>query len=291
MTFLWLEITGRCQLECTHCYAGSSPAGDHGTMTTPDWLSVLDQAADLGVSMVQFIGGEPTLHPSLPELVRHALSHGLRVEVFSNLVHVTDELWDVFALPGVSLATSYYSDDPAEHAAITGRPSHARTRANIAKAQAKGIPLRAGVIDLADDQRADQAHDELVNLGVPEVGRDRLREVGRGGDGAPGTVDQLCGRCGQGTAAVSPEGSVWPCVFSRWLPVGDVRDDTLVNILEGATMRETAGALAAHFATRETMGPCDPKCGPNCGPACLPQCWPTGSGPCGPKGGCQPNYG
>jgi hypothetical protein len=30
--------------------------------------------------------------------------------VFSNLVHVTDDLWEVFSQPGISLATSYYSD-------------------------------------------------------------------------------------------------------------------------------------------------------------------------------------
>jgi hypothetical protein len=34
-----------------------------------------------------------------------------------------------------------------------------------------------------------------------------------------------------------------------------------------------------------------PQCGPNCGPACNPSCWPHGTGPCGPKGGCVPNYG
>lgn len=67
-SFLWLEITGRCQLECQHCYAESGPSGTHGAMSTVDWLRVLDQAAALGVQTVQFIGGEPTLRPDLPRL-------------------------------------------------------------------------------------------------------------------------------------------------------------------------------------------------------------------------------
>lgn len=82
-------------------------------MTRANWVRVLDQAAAMRVEMVQFIGGEPTLHPDLPQLIEHALVHGLDVEVFSNLVHVTDALWEVFARPGVSLATSYYSAIPA----------------------------------------------------------------------------------------------------------------------------------------------------------------------------------
>ena len=61
--FMWLEITGRCQLRCVHCYADSGPESGHGTMTAADWKRVIGEAADAGVRMVQFIGGEPTLYP------------------------------------------------------------------------------------------------------------------------------------------------------------------------------------------------------------------------------------
>ncbi|MGH3569402.1 MAG: radical SAM/SPASM domain-containing protein [Pseudonocardia sp.] len=224
-SFLWLEITGKCQLECVQCYASSSPSGTHGSMSRADWLRVLDDAGKLGVEMVQFIGGEPTLHPDLADLVDHALGGGLAVEVFSNLVHVPDRLWEVFSRPGVSLATSYYSDDPDQHAAVTGRPSYGRTRANIAEALRRGIPLRAGVIDMGGGQRAKQAQAELAGLGVQAVGYDRLRQVGRGVRDQQASTAQLCGRCSDGVAAVSPDGAVWPCVFSRWLPVGNVLEE------------------------------------------------------------------
>src|SRR5437016_4702708 len=79
LEMVWLELTGRCQLRCTHCYAESSPDGDHGVMTGEDWRQVIDQAADLGAGWLQFIGGEPTLHPEFAALVRHALSRDLQV--------------------------------------------------------------------------------------------------------------------------------------------------------------------------------------------------------------------
>lgn len=93
VTFLWLELTGKCQLECVHCYAESSPTGTHGTMTAADWRRVIAEAASMGVRTVQFIGGEPTLHPSLAELIDYALLRDLGVEVFTDLVHVTETLW------------------------------------------------------------------------------------------------------------------------------------------------------------------------------------------------------
>jgi hypothetical protein len=137
----------------------------------------------------------------------HALRRGLLVEVFSNLVHVTDDLWEIFSRPRISLATSYYSDQPEQHAAITGRASYARTKANVAEAVRRGIPLRAGVIDLGDGQRAGHAQKELVDLGVPSVGYDRLRQVGRGVRNQQASTNQLCGHCGDGVAAISPDGA------------------------------------------------------------------------------------
>ncbi|WP_243658865.1 radical SAM/SPASM domain-containing protein [Tamaricihabitans halophyticus] len=292
MSFLWLEITGRCSHRCVHCYADSSPGGSHGTMTVSDWRRVIDDAAALGVEMVQFIGGEPTMHPGLAALVDHALGRGLAVEVFSHLAHVTTELWEVFSRPGVSLATSYYSDDASEHEAITQRRgSYADTKANIAEALRRSIPLRAGVIDLSDAQRTEQAQNELVNLGVPSIGYDRLRQVGRGVRAEEASVEQLCGQCGDGVAAISPDGAVWPCVFSRWLPIGSVLEAELATILASPYADRVRAELAEAFAARPqpavskcSPDPCYPDCNPACQPTCAPRCSPT----CNPTS-CRPN--
>ncbi len=270
---IWLELTGRCQLSCAHCYAASGPSGTHGTMTDDDWRRVIDEAAGMGVRLVQFIGGEPTLHVGLPALVRHAVGRGLAVEVYTNLVRVPDELWAMFELEGVSLATSYYSAMPDVHNRITQRRSHARTRAGIAEAVKRGIPLRVGVVEMMLGQGVEEACADVRALGVTDVRVDRLREVGRGvRAGGPG-MDQLCGQCASGRLAVSPDGDVWPCVFSRWLVVGNVRRSSLLEINDGAGTAAVRGDLAEHFASRR--GPfalCQPDrdkdggCGPLCDP-------------------------
>lgn len=301
ISFLWLEITGKCQLECVHCDANSSPSGTHGAMTRSDWLRVLDQAVGVGVEMVQFIGGEPTLHADLAMLVNYALNRGLAVEVFTNLVYVTEELWEVFSQPRVSLATSYYSDDPAQHAAVTQRPTYERTKANIAEALRREIPLRAGVIDLTSGQRAEAAEAELLDLGVLSVGYDRLRQVGRGIRDRQASTEQLCGRCGDDVAAVSPDGTVWPCVFSRWLPIGNVLGRELRDILDGPEAVKVRAELANTFAGRSISAckpdcwpktECDPNCNPTCQPSCNPHCQPTCSPRCSPTCdpiSCKPN--
>lgn len=266
MSFVWLWLTHRCQLECTMCYAESSPAGTHGTMTKTDWANVIDQVADLSVPAVKVIGGEPTLHPDLPDLTKHALSRGLAVEILTNLVHVTADMWTLFEQPGVSLSTSYFSDDPAQHNAITARPSYDRTRTNIAEAVRRRIPLRAGVIDLGDGQRVDPARHELVELGVPSIGYDRIRQVGRGQRDRHADATQLCGRCGDGVASIGPDGEVRACVFAGWThPVGDIRDTPLA-ILAGRLPAVRQELLTAGMPD-QVHAPCDPEStGTNCYP-------------------------
>ncbi|WP_394620126.1 radical SAM protein [Lentzea sp. JNUCC 0626] len=289
LTFAWLEVTGKCQLRCDHCYADSGPAGSHGAMTTEAWRDSIEQLADLGTTMVQFIGGEPTLYRRLPELVRHALDRGLAVEVFTNLVHVGPELWEVFCQPGVQLATSYYSDNAEQHERITrGRRSHERTKSNLLEAARRAIPVRVGVIDVDEGQRVEEAVAQLRDLGVDgEVRVDRLRQVGRGVRDHGTDLGELCGQCGDGRVAIAPDGSVWPCVFSRWLPVGNVLEEPLAKILTGSRMTETAAALATEFA-RRPLNPCVPNmCDPQCGPSCSPACRPAGN--CTPTGACAPD--
>jgi MoaA/NifB/PqqE/SkfB family radical SAM enzyme len=256
-------------------------------MSIRDWETVIDNAAEMGVRAVQFIGGEPTLHPSLPNLVDRAVLRGLQIEVYSNLVHVSPQLWSTFSQTGVSLACSYYSDSAVEHAAITRRPSHARTRANIVEALRRSIPLRVGVVGMTDEQRTDEAMKELRELGVKAVGYDHLRQFGRGVSDQFNQVDQLCGNCADGAMAIGPTGDVWPCVFSRWMPVGNVTTTPLAEVLNGERARQVRTELDAAFGPRGAG--CFPgMCDPDCSPACSPSCIPTGT--CFPAGGCIPHH-
>ncbi|MGW1229664.1 radical SAM protein [Streptomyces sp. NPDC001515] len=272
LRFAWLEVTGLCQETCSHCYADSGPKGTHGTMTVADWLSVIDQLADMGTVDVQFIGGEPTLYPNLPELIGHAHERGLGIEVFSNMAHIRPGLWDAFTQYGVKLAMSYYSDDSNEHDQVTGlRGSHRKTRANVQKALELGVPMRGGVVAVRSGQRVEEAARDLVSLGVPQVGGDRTRAFGRASQGAVPTIKDLCGHCAQEKCAIGPTGDMWPCVLGRFLTMGNVKTTPIAEVWSGVrAARVTADIAAVHGNGVQSCTPPQflPMCGP-CGP-CVP---------------------
>ncbi|MFI0941225.1 radical SAM/SPASM domain-containing protein [Streptomyces sp. NPDC021020] len=285
---LWLDLTRSCQLHCDHCYNDSGSDGTHGAMSREQWLGVLDQAAEHGLTHVQFIGGEPTMHPDFPEFVDHALGLGLDVEVFSNLVHVSERCWELFRRERLSLATSYYSHRPDEHDAVTRRASHRRTRANIARAVSLGVPLRVGVIG-ADAQRVEAAREDLRTLGVTRIGTDRVRPFGRAAAGHAPDPSGLCGDCGNGKAAIGPDGTVSPCVFSTFMDVGNVMVSRLADILSGVPMAEARAAVQGAAARGRGCYPDQAPCGPDSAPPqpCAPddhECTPGHPGTeCSPR--------
>jgi MoaA/NifB/PqqE/SkfB family radical SAM enzyme len=298
-SFIWLELTQKCNLHCVHCYNDSGPKVSHGNISNERWHALLDEAAECGVKQIQFIGGEPTLHPEFRDLVRHARRLGFWIEVFSNLVHISDQLWELFEQCHVSLATSFYSLFAAEHDKITTGRSQERTLHNIVEALRRNIPIRVGLIEVTPEQDVISTEKMLRGLGVKHIRIDRARHIGRGGCETEGenNINELCGRCGHSRCAIDSNGNVTPCVFSRWLVFGNVHKQHLKGALGGMSREGVQRQLDTHFSQQIRANVCEPRgCTPTvcipdreCLPSgCTPACIPT-AGECLPSGACAPN--
>ncbi|MGO8843172.1 MAG: radical SAM protein [Methyloceanibacter sp.] len=185
LRFLWLELTNRCNLTCAHCYAESGPRPSRkDVLTTADYKRLLEEAAALGCRAVQFIGGEPTLHRGLPELITRARALIYEhVEVYTNGTVLPDTLLSCFVDNWVSMAVSVYADDPDIHDAVTRRiGSHRRTISNLQRMVAAGLDVRIGLIAMdVNKGRVDSTVSFLRGLGIEKVRIDVTRSVGRGG--------------------------------------------------------------------------------------------------------------
>lgn len=288
LRFLWLEITKRCNLACRHCYADSSPKAELlGSMTEQDWIRLIHEARAAGCEDVQFIGGEPLVHPSFPLLLRTAHATGMGVEVFTNATLIEDDTVDLFHALGTHVAVSVYAEDAEVHDRVTARTgSHAKTKRGICRLVDRGVDLRVGIIE--QGVNADQiARTEgfVRSLGVANVGIDHIRAVGRGErDGSTGwkadPMASLCGQCHKGRLAVDINGDAFPCVLGRAFPVGNVREG-LANVLDGMALGRFRHDQKQHLGLPKVSDDCVPD---NCRPSCYPsQCRPD----CGPNG-CSP---
>ena len=137
---LFFHVLTRCNLRCRHCYINPE---QHGRKRLPiarieRWLAVFAERCP-GANVV-FLGGEPTLHPDLPQAVRCARRLGFAsITIDTNgylfndiLEKVTPAEVDVFSF-SLDGATAETNDR------IRGRGSYAACRAGIRRAREKGF--------------------------------------------------------------------------------------------------------------------------------------------------------
>ncbi len=68
-----LALTYRCQNSCGHCYNEPREVVE---LDREQWLEVIDRTWELGIPHIVFTGGEPTLLPSLGDLIVRSEQHG-----------------------------------------------------------------------------------------------------------------------------------------------------------------------------------------------------------------------
>lgn len=320
LNFLWLEITRKCNLQCVHCYAESSPqqALKEGLLFD-DWLRIMKKAREVGCEAVQFIGGEPTIHPDLPRLIIAAREEGYKfIEVYTNGTIFSENLLDLFAAHKIHLAFSVYSSIEEVHDRVTRKPgSLSKTLRVISRAVEMGLPTRVGIIKMEENaQGCEETVEFIRQLGVQDVKVDVERGIGRGRrERAVEPVQELCGACWDSKLAVDADGNVFPCVFSRFATVGNSRHESLSTLLQSPKLRafreevfalsrkRTEGELSALDCNPAAgvdidciphgCGPtddCRPECSPPCSPSepCKPQCAPYCNPECNPFAGCRP---
>jgi MoaA/NifB/PqqE/SkfB family radical SAM enzyme len=126
---VFFHILTGCNLRCVHCYINPEQHGHTmlDTETIKEWLALF--APRSRETNVIFLGGEPTLHPGLPEAVRHARSlgyHSVTVDTNGYLFHgflsktsPSEVDFLSFSLDGATPKTNDAIRGPGSHAACT----------------------------------------------------------------------------------------------------------------------------------------------------------------------------
>jgi organic radical activating enzyme len=80
-----LSIINRCNLDCQHCFQGSYKYGKEEKMdvdTVKEIMKWYDSYEPIGI-----LGGEPTLHPNLIEIIKTITGRRVPVSLFTNLTN------------------------------------------------------------------------------------------------------------------------------------------------------------------------------------------------------------
>lgn len=85
------ELTHRCPLSCPYCSNPVELTARDTELSTAEWVSVFQQAADLGVLQLHLSGGEPASRRDLEELVKAARDAGLYTNLITSGIGLTEK--------------------------------------------------------------------------------------------------------------------------------------------------------------------------------------------------------
>ncbi|WP_348304499.1 radical SAM/SPASM domain-containing protein [Methanothrix sp.] len=139
MLIIAWELTATCNLSCQYCRASASHETDQGELDTDEAKRFVESIAPLKPMLI-LSGGEPLLRPDLFQIIRLAVSLGIRVSLASNGTLITQRLAKEIADSGVSrVSISLDGADAAMHDLGRGQGSF--------KQSIKGIENLRGRVD------------------------------------------------------------------------------------------------------------------------------------------------
>ena len=143
-----------CNMTCGFCFATFLDLPPQGVshLSQDDSIRLITLIAEAGFRKINFAGGEPTLCPWLPDLIRHAKSLGLTTSVVSNGSSITEAWLDDLASSLDILAISIDSVNPERQRRIgrvvNGKQPMAESKYLVIgeRAKARGIRLKVNTV-------------------------------------------------------------------------------------------------------------------------------------------------
>lgn len=116
-----LAITYKCPLNCAHCFVRNYKSASRKEMDIADLKKLIDRFVEIGTYEILVSGGEPFTRKDLCECLKHALSKGMIVKLFTNGLLLDEE--QIEKLQGLRLnylAIGFDGPDPLSYSSIRG---------------------------------------------------------------------------------------------------------------------------------------------------------------------------
>jgi len=139
------RVTRSCNARCGFCLAPPDGASADGATLGQrlDWLRAH------GVKTIHFCGGEPTLHPALPELLIQVRASGGKNRITTNAIEISQPLLSALRTTKTAVKVSLHGDR-AHHNRMVGCEAFDMTVGNLRRLRAAGISTSVQTTLVAD---------------------------------------------------------------------------------------------------------------------------------------------
>jgi molybdenum cofactor biosynthesis enzyme MoaA len=165
-----MVLTDLCTFKCPYCRGIREDC--RGSVSMADARRMIDLWTENGLEELRFTGGEPTVWPGLPELVRYAKERGVRSVGISTNGFSDLSLYNELIDAGVNeFSISLDACDPEEGDRMSGgiRGSWNKVTANI-RALSERSYIVLGIVATADTaEKLSETIDFALSLGADDI--------------------------------------------------------------------------------------------------------------------------
>lgn len=141
------ELTYKCPLRCPYCANPTSYRAHSDELSTEVWCEVFDQARELGVLQLHLTGGEPLARRDLEQLVAHARTRELYINLVTSGIPLTRERLQALRDAGLDNVQVSIQDALAASAdQIAGYPGFEQKLEVMRWVKQLGLPLTMNVV-------------------------------------------------------------------------------------------------------------------------------------------------
>lgn len=90
-----IELTNRCNVRCRHCYGNYGGGENQKILPLNDLYFILESLSEIGISILELTGGDPTMFPHSSEAIEKAFDVGISTVMFlTNGIYFNEKLLD-----------------------------------------------------------------------------------------------------------------------------------------------------------------------------------------------------
>lgn len=263
----WLEITQGCNCKCVHCYEGQIHNRTVSQLSLDEWFNVINQLFENGFTRFVVIGGEPCVNKDVGDILQYVSQNGGDVTLFTNGTIINEKLKNIIIHNNIKIKFSIYGHNSCLHDSITKHPgSFNLLMNNIKFFMENKVNVSASVILMKENEKYYKDIYNFLDLLQIKYKSDVIREVFGGSQShhvpkntelvrsfyktlprfpkiTKKKFDLACNynTCWYGKLVISEDGSVLPCVFERNSIIGNVKNQTIKEILNTSKLKKFWG--------------------------------------------------
>lgn len=161
-----LAVNDACNAGCQHCsFFNAVEDPSRAVLSLDQWTTVIQAAQDLGVSIVNIVGGEPLLREDLPDILRAVDKDRSTTVVFTNGWYLAERVKELKRAGLDSVYVSLDAANPEKHDQFRQRPGlFERAIAGLAAAKRAGLSVGISAT-ITPESYASGEFNRLVELG------------------------------------------------------------------------------------------------------------------------------